>query len=81
MIRASWHVLKRIRVGTNEQLHTMVRGSDGGPEAGQSRGLRDILGFSGDREMAVIVRMGAALSSCHRPLNNGQCDFELGVGS
>ncbi len=35
----------------------MVRGGDGEPEGGQPCGLRDNLGFSGDRAVALIVRM------------------------
>jgi hypothetical protein len=49
----------------------MVRGGDGEPEAGQSFGLRDILGFSGDWEVAVIVRVNAEFKTTPGPGQEG----------
>ena len=65
----------------------MVRGGDGEPEGGQPCGLRDNLGFSGDRAVALIVRMHDnqhPTSNIERPTPNiepGTCDAESGVGS
>src|SRR6185503_1627684 len=53
--RSGWRLLK-LNGDANDRLHSMVRRGDGEPEAGQSCGLRDNLGLSGDWQVAVIVR-------------------------
>ena len=38
----------------------MLRAGDDEPESGQSCGLRGSMGFAGDREVAMIVRVNGA---------------------